>query len=394
MGGAGNVRVEQLQPQLRAAGVDVAVIRMTENVLFVTGHFVQIAGAGFAVVPAEGEASLLVPEYEAPEAAEAWAGALETFPVIRNDRPAALEVVRERLAALAARHANGGAVGYEGSSETLAPPAQAGEASAVGLPTRRLIEEAFGGAELSDVTELLEATKAVKTERDLEKLEIANEIACFGNLAFKEAARPGRTEVEIAAAVETAIEVEGHGYRGARVVRGYATVYSGTDLQDGWQYFRSRPRRVEPDDLVMLELGTLVDGYWADHTRTVVAGRASREQRAAYEAVRAAAAAAFAVAVPGAVGGGVDATSRETCASAGFEQFPHHTGHGVGFRLHESRPQLVPGSTHELGDGMVIVTEPGVYGAEVSGGIRYEDAAVVRPGGARLLGGTDYGLDD
>src|SRR5690242_18489810 len=368
-----NVRVQQLQPQLRSAGVDVAVVRTTENVLFVSGHFVQIAGAGFAVVPAEGEATLLVPEYEAPEAAEIWDGALETFPVIRNDRPSALEVVRERLRALAVRHANGGTIGFEGSSETLAPPAQAGEVSAVALPTRKLLEDAFGGRELTDVTELLEATKAVKTERELEKLEIANEIAGFGMLAFKESARAGRTEVEIAAAVETAIEVEGHGYRGARVVRGYATVYSGPDLRDGWQYFRSRPRPVEPGELVMLELGTLVDGFWADHTRTVVAGRASSAQRAAYEAVRAAAAAAFAAAVPGAIGGAVDATSRATCADAGFEQFPHHTGHGVGFRLHESRPQLVPGSTHELRENMVVVTEPGIYRAELEGGIRYED---------------------
>src|SRR5204863_284357 len=111
-----------------------------------------------AVVPAEGEATLLVPDYEAAEAAEVWDGALETFPVIRNDRPAALDVVRERLRALAVNHANGGTVGYEGSSETLAPPAQAGEASAVGLPTRRLLEEVFGCADLTDVTELLAAT--------------------------------------------------------------------------------------------------------------------------------------------------------------------------------------------------------------------------------------------
>src|SRR3954454_3493773 len=298
-----NARVEQLQPQLRSAGVDVAVGRMAEDGLFVSGLFVQIAGAGLVVVPAEGEATLLVPEYEAPEAAEVWDGALETFPVIRNDRPAALDVVRERLRALAVDHANGGTVGYEGSSETLAPPAQAGEASAVGLPTRRLLDEVFGSPELTDVTELLEATKAAKTQRELEKLEIANEIAGFGMLAFKEAARPDRTEVEIAAAVETAIEVEGHGYRNARVVRGYATVYSGRDLTNGWQYFRSRPRRVEPGELVMLELGTLVDGFWADHTRTVVAGgRATSEQRAAYDAVRRAAAAAFAAAVPGATG--------------------------------------------------------------------------------------------
>jgi len=390
----GDARVLQLQPQLGSAGVDVAVLRMPENVLFVTGHFVQVGGAGFVVVPVEGQATLLVPEHEAAEAAEVWDGPLETFPVIRNDRPPAIEVVRERLEALAARHAGGGTIGYEGSSETLAPPAQAGEASSVALPTQRLIEEAFGGRGLTDVTELLEGTKAVKTGRELEKLEIANEVAGFGMHAFKQAARPGRTEVEIMAAVESAIMIEGHGYRGARVVRGYATVYSGPDLQDGWQYFRSRPRRIEPDDLVMLELGTLVDGYWADHTRTVVAGHASSRQRAAYEAVRAAAAAAFAAAVPGATGGDVDAAARATCAGAGFEQFPHHTGHGVGFRLHESRPQLVPGSTHELRERMVIVTEPGVYRAELDGGIRYEDAAVVRPGGAVLLGGTDYGFDD
>src|SRR5262249_48882906 len=200
-----NLRVEQVQPQLRSAGVDVAVIRTAENLLFVSGHFVQIPGAGFVVVPAEGEATLLVPEYEASEAAQVWDGALETFPVIRNDRPPALEVVRERLGALAARHAKGGTGGYGGRSQTVAPPAQAGEASAVALPTRRLIEEAFGGAGLTDVTELLEATKAVKTERELEKLEIANEIAGFGMLAFKEVSRPGQTEVEIAAAVETAI---------------------------------------------------------------------------------------------------------------------------------------------------------------------------------------------
>jgi Xaa-Pro dipeptidase len=390
---AGGVRVQQLQPQLKSSGVDAAVIRLPENVLFVTGHFVQIAGAGIVVVPAEGEATLLVPEYEAPEAAEVWDGQLQTFPVIRNDRPAAVEVVRERLEALAALHANGGTVGYEGSSETLAPPAQAGEANAIALPTQHLIAGAFA-AELTDVTELLESTKAAKTERELEKLEIANEIAGFGMNAFKEAARPGRTEVEIMAAVESAILVEGHGHRGARVVRAYATICSGPDLQDGWQYFRSRPRRVESGDLVMLELATLADGYWADHTRTVVAGRASSAQRAAYEAVREAASAAFAAAVPGATGGEVDTASRAACANAGFEQFPHHTGHGVGFRLHESRPQLVPGSVHELRESMVIVTEPGVYQAEIDGGVRHEDAAVVRTGGAQLLGGTDYGFDD
>jgi Xaa-Pro aminopeptidase len=143
----------------------------------------------------------------------------------------------------------------------------------------------------------------------------------------------------------------------------------------------------------MLELGTVADGYWSDHTRTVVAGTASPRLREAYDAVRAAASAGFAAAKPGATGDDVDRASREACAAAGFTQFPHHTGHGTGFRYHESRPQLVPGGTHVLSAGNVIITEPGVYEAELNGGVRFEDNAVVTADGAVVLATTDYDFE-
>ncbi|MEA2483892.1 MAG: Xaa-Pro dipeptidase, partial [Thermoleophilaceae bacterium] len=111
-------------------------------------------------------------------------------------------------------------------------------------------------------------------------------------------------------------------------------------------------------------------------------------------AVLAAGAAAFAAARPGATGDDVDRASREACEAAGFTQFPHHTGHGTGFRYHESRPQLVPGSAHVLSAGNVIITEPGIYSAELNGGVRFEDNAVVTSDGAAVLATTDYGLDD
>ena len=175
-------------------------------------------------------------------------------------------------------------------------------------------------------------------------------------------------------------------------MRAYATVWSGPETAVGWQYFLHRDRPIERDDVVMLELGTCADGYWSDHTRTVVAGRASDRQRDALAAVLAAAEAAFAVAKPGVTGGSVDAASRAAVAERGFEQFPHHTGHGTGFRYHESRPQLVPSSDHVLERGMVIVTEPGIY-EEGLGGFRWEDNAAVTHEGALRLAATDYGLD-
>ena len=74
----------------------------------------------------------------------------------------------------------------------------------------------------------------------------------------------------------------------------------------------------------------------------------------------------------------MDAASRAACAAAGFEQFPHHTGHGVGFRYHESLPWLTRGSEDVVEAGMAIVTEPGVYEKGL-GGFRWEDNAVVTP---------------
>jgi Xaa-Pro dipeptidase len=390
----GTERVEQLQEAMAHDGVEAVVLRLAENVLLLTGWYVQIPGLGIAVVPREGAATLLVPEYEAEEAAGVWGGDVRSFPAIRNDGPAPGARIHELLSGLAGEHGVSGAgIGFEGSFESIGPASLAGEPNAVGLPTQALIRDTFGTERLVDVTETLESMRAVKTEHELEKLRIVNEVAAIGLNAFKEHARPGRTEVEIMAEVEAAVCANGHGHKGTRVVRAYATIYSGPDLANGWQYFRSRTRLVEPDDVVMLEMGTVADGYWADHTRTVVAGKADERRRAAHQAVMAGAAAAFAAAVPGAAGGDVDAASRAAVSQAGFTQFPHHTGHGVGFRWHETRPQLVPGGEHRLAENMVIVTEPGIYGPELDGGFRHEDNAVVTTNGAVPLATTDYGLD-
>jgi Xaa-Pro aminopeptidase len=386
-------RIEDVQASMGQLGVDAVVLRLPENVMLATGWWVQIGGLGIAVVPKEGPASLLIPEYEADEATGYWDGDIRTFPAIRFDGPLPATEIPRLLGELASEHGvRGGSIGYEGSYEAAAPAQIDGEPNAVALPTMALIRTAFATETLVDVTAALEPIKARKSSHDLERLRITNEIACFGLDAFKKHAQAGRTEAEIAAAVGSEIVARGHGYEGTRVVRCYPTVSSGPETSAGWQYFRSRNRRVEPDDVVMLELGTAADGYWADHTRTVVAGRASSRQREAFDAVHTAQRAAFAAARPGATGDEVDGASRQACAAAGFEQFPHHTGHGVGFRYHDAMPWLTKGSEHVLEHGMAIVTEPGIYETGL-GGFRWEDNAYVTDSGAVRFAETDYGLD-
>jgi Xaa-Pro aminopeptidase len=386
-------RIEQIQHALGDTGADAVVLRLAENVVLSTGYWPQIGGLGIVVVPREGEASLLVPDYEEPEVRSRWDGDVRHFPAVRFDGELTGAAVERHLRELAREHGlEGKPIGFEGSFDSVAPPRLDGEPNAVAGGTQGLLRSTFATDRLVDVTPQLESIRHVKSPEELDRLRATNEIARLGLDAFKEHAVAGRTEAEVAAAVESAIVSGGHGYPGTRTVRAYATVWSGPETAVGWQYFLHRARKIEPDDVVMLELGTCADGYWSDHTRTVIAGRATDRQREAFAALRAAADASFAAATPGATGDDVDATSRAVVATHGFEQFPHHTGHGTGFRYHESRPQLVPGSDHVLEAGMVIAVEPGIYEEEL-GGIRWEDNAVVTPDGARRLMETDYGLD-
>jgi Xaa-Pro dipeptidase len=387
-------RVEQLQVEMRASSVDAVFLCLAENILLATGYWLQIGNLGFVVVPNKGAAALVIPEYEAEEAKDIWSGEIRTFTAIRLDQQPAGQTILDHLGDLASRNGlKGGRIGFEGSFQAVAPPVLDGEPNTVASGTVAMIRAAFETEELFDFTANLEDVRAVKTADEIERLRVTNEIACFGLDMFKEASVAGRTEAEVAAAVNSAIVSKGHGYRGTRVVRSYPTVWSGTETSEGWQYFRHRNRVIEPNDVVMLELGTAADGFWSDHTRTVIAGGATDTQRGAFEAVLTASQAAFAAAKPGVTGGAVDAASRAACLAAGFEQFPHHTGHGTGFRYHESRPQIVPGSDHVLAAGQVIATEPGYY-ADGLGGFRHEDNAVVTEDGAQVLATTSYGLDD
>lgn len=389
-----DARIVQLQTAMAGADVDALVLRLPENVLLATNYWVQITGFGLAFVPREGAATLIVSEFETDEAAQRWGGDVRPFPAFRLTGTQAGAAIEAILRDLAREHGvAGGRIGWEGSFEAIAPSHFAGEPGAVGLPTRNLIASTCASEQLVDATALLERVRTIKLPEDVEAIRRTNEIACIGLDAFKAHARPGISEAEVAGQIELAIQREGHGYKGVRATRGFATVVSGPGEARGWQYFRSSDRIIEPGDLVMVEMGVVADGYWSDHTRTVIAGGTpSERQREAFAAALAARDAAFAACVPGALAGDVDAAARRACEAAGFEQFPHHTGHGVGFRYHEWTPTIAPGADARIEAGMVLVTEPGIY-VEGLGGFRWEDGAVVTEHGAELLAESEYGLD-
>lgn len=142
-------------------------------------------------------------------------------------------------------------------------------------------------------------------------------------------------------------------------------------------------RTIEDGDLVIVDVGALVDGYHSDMTRTFVVGGFAAELSTMFDVVLEAQATGVAAVRPGISGEDVDAAARDVVVAGGLGgEFIHGVGHGVGLEIHED--PFLAGSSVLLREGQVVTVEPGVYRSGV-GGVRIEDTVVVTGDGCRVL---------
>ena len=144
-------------------------------------------------------------------------------------------------------------------------------------------------------------------------------------------------------------------------------------------------------DIVLIDWGANVSGYYSDLTRVFSWGEAEEELVAVARIVAEANAAARERAAPGTSAAEVDRAAREVISAAGYgDRFTHRTGHGLGLEGHEV-PFIRSDNLEELRPGMVFTIEPGIYLPE-KGGVRIEDDVVVLPDGAKSLSTAPRGL--
>lgn len=143
-------------------------------------------------------------------------------------------------------------------------------------------------------------------------------------------------------------------------------------------------RTIEAGDLVIIDVGAMVDGYRSDMTRTFCVGAMTVDQRRHYDVVIAAQQAGFEAMNAGVDTADVDAAARSVIEAAGWgDDFSHGTGHGIGLDIHEL-PRVAKGVPDVYEMGTVATVEPGVYRRGVAG-VRIEDTCVVTENGARRL---------
>jgi methionyl aminopeptidase len=120
-------------------------------------------------------------------------------------------------------------------------------------------------------------------------------------------------------------------------------------------------RALKDGDLVGIDFGVVLDGFYGDAARTVPVGRIGGEAARLLAAGERALEQAVAAARPGATTGDIGAAVQAFVEARGFSVVRDFVGHGIGRRLHE--PPHVPnfgspGTGDRLVPGMVLALEP------------------------------------
>ncbi|MCB0964240.1 MAG: M24 family metallopeptidase [Acidimicrobiales bacterium] len=317
------------------------------------------------VVPVDGDATLLVPELEAPRVVERPdLFALE--PWGETDDPIA------RVATLA------------GDARSLA----------IGDTTwARFVldlQRALPGTTWREASAVTGPLRARKDPDEVAALRAAGAAADRVAAALQAGEIPlvGRTEAEVSAELGRRLLAEGH----HRV--NFAIVAAGADAAS--PHHEPGDRVIEAGEVVLCDFGGTMAGpdgvgYCSDITRCVSIGEPPAEVAEAYAVLHRAQQAAVAAATVGTSCEEVDATARRIIAEAGWgDRFIHRTGHGIGVEAHED-PYLVAGNAAPLEAGHAFSIEPGIY-LPGRWGLRLEDIVVAADGGPDPMNRVDHAL--
>jgi Xaa-Pro aminopeptidase len=369
-----DAKLERVRALMVERGLDALVVRAPDNVLYLT-NFWGMKGYDACVFPREGEPVLICLEASAEDAGRmAWTGDVRFFLGYDpgDPRPPTARVLELATAAAA----DYGRVGLELSLGTQAADRMVGE------PTTFTRDWFHGFGEVEDATPLLAEARAVKTEQEIERMRLANEIAAGAMEHCRLILEPGMTEAKIAAEWEGFVHGEGTGWEGkVDLALGFSLVWSGPGIKT---FTATTSRPVVEGEPTLFEIWVCADGYWCDHTKNVVAGELTPRYRELEQGLMAVYEDAIASSRPGASLAELDRRIRTGIDEMGFPGQPSHPiAHGVGARAHEP-PYAHQAGGGEIAEGMVLAIEPGCY-IEGGGGLRVEDNFLITADGAEKL---------
>ncbi|WP_248963144.1 M24 family metallopeptidase [Sphaerisporangium perillae] len=349
-------RVADAREATAAAGIDALLLTPGPDLRYLTGYdALPLERLTCLVVPAEGEAFMVVPRLELPAAEHSPASrlGLEFVPWDETDDPYSLVARR------------------------IGPAATVGLADRMWAMQSLRFRAVMPGIEQVLAGSVLREMRMRKSPAEVAALREAGAAIDVVHALVPGLLKAGRTEREVGKDIAEAILAAGHATVDFVIV--------GSGPNGASPHHELSDRVIQAGEPVVVDIGgQMPSGYCSDSTRTYSVGEPPADFAAYYEVLRQAQDAACAAVRPGVSCESVDAAARQIIEDAGYgDRFIHRTGHGIGLETHEE-PYIVSGNTEPLAPGFAFSVEPGIYLAGRHGA-RIEDILVcTETGGERL----------
>ena len=199
----------------------------------------------------------------------------------------------------------------------------------------------------------------IKSRKEIEKIRASCIIVAGALEELKKKVRSGITTGELDRIAEEFILKNG----GVPAFKGYKGYPSASCISVNEEIVHGIPsyRNLKDGDIVSIDIGVLLDGYYGDAAITVPVNEIDSESRRLLDVTEKSLYKALDFARPGCRVSDISCTIQDYVESAGYSVVREFVGHGIGSSLHEDPP--VPnygerGKGPRLKAGMVLAIEP------------------------------------
>jgi len=371
-------RIARARELMEEGGLDALLLFTGPNLVYFTGATGMLGGRSGSrpfiyLLPRQGEPTLIVHDGRQFEArALTDVADIRTYPRLSR---LPLETV---LGAIEDHNLKQGRIGAELGGEMV-----------LDLPFGEFmrLQAALQQVEWEDASTLLWAMRMVKSEGEIARVAQACAITSEAYARTFEAIVPGMTEAEI-----------------ERTMWGNMLALGGASP---WVMLTSGPgnydvlmkggtaRVVEPGDMVWMDCGCAIDGYWSDFGRAGVVGGPSAEQKEAQRAIREITQIGVEMVRPGVPVAEIAQRCNEALKAldlpitSNISGLADRVGHGLGMNITEL-PSLNEEDSTVLEPGMIVTIEPGV--ATEYGTFHIEENVLVTDEEPRVLSSPHWQL--
>ncbi|MBI4432626.1 MAG: aminopeptidase P family protein [Candidatus Omnitrophica bacterium] len=343
-------RLEKLYVSFEKAGIDALLVSSWPNVTYLSGFR---GTESWIFVSPRGRFFITDSRYSEQAKREA-----KGFKVILRDKKSVVGIVADLAAEINAK-----AVGFESAIVTHA--------------FYQSLVKALGQDKVKPVYDLVETLREIKDSKEADWIRRSADIAVKGYHHIRKATKPGMSERDVQAELEYFTKKRGSEKPAFELI-----IAAGA--RSSMPHCQSDGTLIRKDDMVLVDMGVVYQGYHSDLTRPFFLGKMSALHKKIHGIVWEAQRAGIAKAGPGVPASQVDAACRQVIARTGYaDYFGHGTGHGVGLEIHEA-PSVSARSQTILKPGMVITVEPGIY-LPGKFGVRIEDMVLITPKGHEVL---------